>query len=457
MTNRRETSTNFRRGDGMAPNSVFSKRYRKVKSGKENTLFLIKRAIWIYFLLLIFEGGFRKWIFPGIATPLLIVRDPIAIWILITAYNKGILKTNVYINGALFLGIFGVFTSLIFGHGSLPVALFGARAFLIHFPLIFVIGNVFDREDVIEIGRKTLIIAIPMALLVALQFYSPQTSLVNKGVGDVEVGGFSGAMGYSRPPGTFSFTSGLTAFYGFVACYVFYFWLNPKLINKLILIAATSGLLIVIPLSISRGLFFSIGVILAFIILASVRKPENILRMVIAAIGVFLLVTIASQFSFFQTAIGVFTARFENANDIEGGVEGVLIDRYLGALINSVSAKSGVPFFGYGLGTFSNVGSVWLSGKTVLGIAEGEWGRQIGESGLILGLIVVFSRIGFSYQLSLLALRKLGQGDLLPWTLLSFFLLNFPQGSWAQPTSLGFSTILAGLVIASLNMTNLNE
>jgi hypothetical protein len=340
---------------------------------------------------------------------------------------------------------------VLFGHGSLPVALFGARAFLIHFPLIFVIGSVFDWGDVIEIGRKTLIIAIPMALLVALQFYSPQTAFVNKGVGDVEFGGFSGIMGYSRPPGTFSFTNGLTAFYAFVACYVFYFWLNPKSINKLILIAATGGLLIVIPLSISRSLLFSIGVIFVFVILASLRKPGYLLKMVVTGIGISLLLIVVGQFSFFQTAIEVFTTRFDNANEVEGGVDNVLLDRYLGGLINSISFQSGIPFFGYGLGKFSSVGSLLLSGRIASGIGEGEWGRLIAESGSILGLVVVFSRIAFSIQIIWLAFKKLGQGDLLPWVLLGFFLLTFPQGNWAQPTSLGFSTILAGLILASLN------
>ncbi len=34
---------------------------------------LLKSGIWAYFLLLIFEGAIRKWIFPGLATPLLCV------------------------------------------------------------------------------------------------------------------------------------------------------------------------------------------------------------------------------------------------------------------------------------------------------------------------------------------------------------------------------------------------
>jgi hypothetical protein len=41
-------------------------------------------------------------------------------------------------------------------------------------------------------------------------------------------------------------------------------------------------------------------------------------------------------------------------------------------------------------------------------------------------------------------------GDLLPWILASFGLMNLAQGGWAQPTSLGFGTLIAGLMVAAL-------
>src|SRR5438128_1892579 len=41
----------------------------------------LKRLIWLYFWLLIFEGVFRKWIVPQLANPLLLVRDPVLLLI----------------------------------------------------------------------------------------------------------------------------------------------------------------------------------------------------------------------------------------------------------------------------------------------------------------------------------------------------------------------------------------
>ena len=57
-------------------------------------LAIIKKAIWIYFFLLLFEGALRKWFLPGISNGLLIIRDPIVLWIYYLAYSKGIFPTN---------------------------------------------------------------------------------------------------------------------------------------------------------------------------------------------------------------------------------------------------------------------------------------------------------------------------------------------------------------------------
>ena len=172
---------------------------------------ILKKGIWAYFLLLIFEGALRKWILPGLATPLLIIRDPIALWLIVASINRGLIKSNIYLALIVLTGITGTFTALFFGHGNLPVALFGARILLLHFPLIFIIGRIFNRADVISMGMKGLWISIPMTLLIALQFYSPQSAWVNRGIGgDISGGGFSGALGFFRPPGTFSFTNGTT-------------------------------------------------------------------------------------------------------------------------------------------------------------------------------------------------------------------------------------------------------
>jgi hypothetical protein len=413
----------------------------------------LKLGIWIYFLLLIFEGGLRKWVLPALSTPLLLVRDPIALWLLIMSARRGLLVTNIYMSGMIALGITGIFTAVIFGHGNFPVAVYGARILALHFPLIFVIGCIFNRDDVVQIGKVTMIISIPMALLIAMQFYSPQSAWVNQAVGGGDEGaGFSGTVDYFRPPGTFSFTNGTTLFFGFLAPFVFYFWFNPKGVNKILLIGATLCLLSSIPLSISRALFFQIIITMIFAVIAISRKPQYIGKLIVVSIAGLFSLIVLSQASFFKTATGAFNERLTGANESEGGVKGVLGDRYLGGMIKGITGSADQPFWGQGIGIGTSVGGSMLLGKAGLQLGEDEWQRTIGEMGILLGLAVICIRLGICIKIAKVAYRRLTVGDLLPWLLLSFLLVNVPQGQWGQPTSLGFGIVIGGLAMASLRV-----
>jgi hypothetical protein len=71
--------------------------------------------------------------------------------------HNGLAKGEVFIlNGYLiwmfFITGISMITALTVGHGNIAVTLYGARIFLMHFPLIFIIGSVFNREDVIKMG-----------------------------------------------------------------------------------------------------------------------------------------------------------------------------------------------------------------------------------------------------------------------------------------------------------------
>ncbi|MEO6228736.1 MAG: hypothetical protein ABJB11_15675 [Ferruginibacter sp.] len=416
---------------------------------------LIKKGIWVYFLLLLFEGALRKWVIPALANPLLLVRDPVAVWIIFMAYKNKLMPDNKHLNGMLILGFISFITTMTLGHQNIYVALYGVRILVVHFPLIFIIGRVFTRNDVIKMGKFILLITFPMALLISMQFYSPQSAWVNRGVGgSLEGAGFTGALGYFRPPATFSFTNGTTLFFGLSGPFILYFWLNQKGINKLVLIAATLGLAMAVPLSISRALFFQVIITFLFAVIAISRKPENTGKLIIAVIGGAVALLIMSKLSFFQKATEVFTNRLDGANETEGGLEGVLGDRYLGGMIKSIKGSSDQPFFGYGLGTGTTVGGALLSGtgeRLWLIYSEDEWARITGEMGAFMGLGVIFIRLGLSINTGLKSYRKLVTGDLLPWVLLSCFLLIVPQGQWGQPTSLGFSILIGGLTLGSFN------
>lgn len=442
-----------------APPTDYERQYIKLqRSGKslhkksvaEGTS-LLKKGIWMYLFLLIFEGALRKWVLPGLATPLLIVRDPLAVWMLVVATQRGLFKLNSYILWMGAIAIIGIFTAILFGHGNLFVALFGARILLIHFPLIFLIGRIFTYEDVVKMGKVILFISIPMALLVIMQFYSPQSAWVNRGVGgDVSGAGFDGALGFFRPPATFSFITGTVSYYTLAASFIVFFWLNKKGINPLVLYAATAALIIVIPLSISRSLFFGVALCLAFTAIAISRKSEYIGKMIFGAIIVGVVLTYLASKSFFAVGTAAFTSRFETANVSEGGLNGVLIDRFFGGMFGALKQSWNQSIFGLGEGLGTNVGSMLTTGGLSFLVAEGEWGRVIGEMGPLMGLIIIGIRLRISYKIAIESYRSLAKGNLLPWLLLCIILVTLTQGQWAQPSILGFTILVCGLSIAAI-------
>ena len=411
-----------------------------------------RRMIYLYIFFLLFEGALRKWIVPGLAAPLLLVRDPIMLLIIGSYWSAGRRFFNAYTLPLLVLGLLSFLLSLAFAHGNIYIALFGFRTLFLHFPLIFIMGNVLTRDDVERIGRY-LVYALPLiTLLNGLQFYSPQSAWVNRGVGgDAEGGGFSGAMGYFRASGTFSFTAGLTTFYGLAAAFVFYFLGAMERIGKLWLLVGVAAMLAAIPLSISRGYFFQFLLCGLFFVLASLRNAKSVRNLLVGIVVTPVLMLVLINVDAVQTAIEVLVTRFELAAKSEGGLEGTLGDRFLGGLLSAFTSDQGVPWYGAGLGLGTNVGASLYGKANEFLVAEEEWKRVAGEMGPFLGIPVILLRIALGVQMTLLSIQHLFRDNALPFMLLSFGLLQVLQASWSSPTTLGFSVLTGGLIVASFN------
>lgn len=428
----------------------------KLTKGEPYSIY--RKAIWIYIFLLIFEGALRKWILPSLANPLLIIRDPIAIWLTIVGIRKGWLN-NSYAKTMMVVSTISLVLTLVFGHHNLYVALFGWRIYFFHFPMIFIMGKILSRHDLLKIGQFFLWISVPMTILIFIQFNSPQTAFVNIGVGGEGTSGFAGAMGYMRPPGTFSFTAGYTLFQAVVGCYLlFYLLMNNYLpkdfrFSNIMLIIFVGCYLLSIPTSISRTHFYQTCVFLIFMFVAVMIKNKFRDKFIKIFIISIVAIIILYYFGFADTSIEAFSSRFENASKVEGGVKGTLGNRYVNGFIGSLINFS-IPIFGVGIGIGTNVGSKFLNGNMYsFGFnSEIEWGRIIGESGMLLGLII----IGIRLFLSLGILKKaynflVKKYDLLPWMLSAGMMLTVPQGQWSIPTNLGFCILFGGLTLAAIN------
>lgn len=428
---------------------------RKLTEGEPYVRY--RMAIWIYLFLLIFEGAIRKWVLPGLATPLLLVRDPIVIWLYCVAMQKGWLENN-YVKVMCFISTISLMLTLAVGHQSLPVAFFGWRIYFFHFPMIFIIAKLLSRRDILKIGKFILYVSIPMTILIVLQFRSPQSAWVNMGVGGEESAGFQGAMGYMRPPGTFSFTTGYICYQAIVGCYLLFFLVENRLLQKdlqisqIALYIMLACYLIAIPTSISRTNFFQTIVFLFFLFIAALRKNSlkgKFLKFVIIGVAV---ISFMLSIGIGNEAISAFIERFTTANEVEGGMKGVVGDRYAGGLF-AAFIDLNIPFFGYGLGLGTNVGAKLMGGDMYsFGFnGEVEWTRIVGECGYIIGWSIIFLRLIFSIDVLKKSYHSLVYNeDLLSWMLCAGMLLTVPQGQWAIPTNLGFSILAGGLTLAAV-------
>lgn len=216
------------------------------------------------------------------------------------------------------------------------------------------------------------------------------------------------------------------------------------------------ALMAAIPLSISRTVLFQILLTFVFMLIISGINLRIIPKIVIAVLAVGLMFTTMKDIAFFKTANNAFTERFTSANKTEGGMEGVFVDRFLGGMYGALTDES-FPFWGMGMGMGTNAGAKILTGERSEGVflvSEGEWGRVLGEMGVILGFVVIIIRISLVLYLIRKAWGAISQENVLPWMLLSFGMIIILQGQWAQPTNLGFGILIGGLILASFNQTD---
>ncbi|WP_343694797.1 hypothetical protein [Flavobacterium sp.] len=422
----------------------------ETKINQEQDYKSLKIAIWLYFLLWIFEGALRKWILPGLATPLLIVRDPIAIFIILRAFYLNVKFINGYVVLSSIFTLLGLAITLTFGHGNLFVGLYGARIMLIHFPLIFIIGTVFTKEDILKTGRVMLVVNILMTLIIYLQFTSPQTAFVNIGLGGEGSAGFDGAMGYFRPSGTFSFTTGLSAFYILASVFVFYFWLSKETCSKILLISSTIALLIALPLTVSRTAVLGVLLVGFFAFMGSSTSIKSIIRLVSTAVVVVILFAVLQKTTtIFNLGTQVFMSRVDTAKGQEGGS---IVMRTLNGFTEPITTLLNAPLFEGNLGMGTNAGAQMLTGQRKFLVSEGELNRVGGEQGLILGGGLIVLRLVLAFGVFYNSLKLPNSLKLLPLTFCGTALFLITQGQWAQPSMLGCAVIATGLLIAGLNV-----
>lgn len=415
----------------------------------------IKILIWIYFALLIFEGALRKWVMPGFAEPLLIVRDPVVILIYVLAAAAGVFPRNLFMVALGVLVALAVLFSMLAGQSNLLVMGYGIRTDFLHVPLIWVMAAVLDRRDAERLGFAVLAVAIPLTLLMVEQFRSPIEAWINRGVGSDEGGQIYGAGGRIRPPGFFSFITGPMSFFPLAAAFFLQFVVKPAggRLRWLFVLASGAAIITALPVSISRGTMINtaaVGAVFAACLFVTGVRMGGVVRFAAAAA---VLAVALSFLPVFDEAREAFMDRWDTAaSQVDNDPWGNLGMRIAAGFTDPIMSADSAPFFGYGIGVGSNVGAQLMDGRMGFALGENEWMRSIQEMGPLLGIAFIALRCAIALHLFVLSWRALRRRrDALPmliWTAASPLIV---LQQWAPPTLLGFAVFGGGLLLASLN------
>src|ERR1041385_6892698 len=390
---------------------------------QERHLRLLRKMIWLYFWLLILEGALRKWIVPSLSAPLLVVRDPIILIIYIQAIrcrrfpiNSAMLAYFVLLACFILLVVVQVMAGI--GGGPL-VALYGLRTNFLHLPLIFVLPRVFSYTDVLKIGRWILILSIPMAALMTLQYESSPASWINAAT-KAEAVQLAFMGGRIRPPGTFSFITGAAHFYVLATAFLLYgLGERARVYSRGLTFAALLSVAIALPVSGSRTLVLGCGIVFAAAVVFGILNPGRAGKIVAVAVLIGVTVAALSQTDFFKEALDAFMARWDEAASSSGGVEQGVLWRFIAWFTQPFSLLPEAGLIGKGIGVGTNAASAMLTGALTFLLAEDEWARVVLESGPLLGFSYLAYRMWIAGNIGFRALKAGAHSQLLPWLLAS--------------------------------------
>ena len=409
----------------------------------------IKKLIWAYFLLLLFEGALRKWFLPGLSQGLLIIRDPIVIWIYYLCYAQGVFPLdNKYLQRCFqWVGLAVVLSLLINRAHPLTIA-YGARTNLLHFPLIFIMARVLTFKDVINFGKAFLLLALPMTWVVAQQFQADRFDTIN-----TAAGGTGHQMMTSgdkvRASGTFSFVSGIVFYYCFTVSYIIYGFLVKGTFPKWMLYLGTSATLLAMVTAGSRAVIAECLQVLACIGFLAYFKPSEFGKIAGSIFGFSTLgLILYTQVDLFQEGLDFLTLRFEEAANVEGNPIEAYFTRYVDIIVAPYYYNMWTGFFGNGLGTATRAGSALGGG---MGGAEISWSRQVLENGLLVGGLYILWRLWIFKDLMMACINGVKRGSYLAIFLFGAAAPIILFSPYGQPTNLGFAAFGGGLCLAALN------
>ncbi|ADV83219.1 hypothetical protein [Terriglobus saanensis] len=441
----------------MAQRGVLSTEADPGRGARLHSIKQLRRLIWIYLFLLIFEGSFRKWV-PGLSAPFLLIRDPFALAIWIRGAKLGFGDKRAWTAFYLFafsITVLGLLQIMGAGLGPL-VFLYGWRSYVLHIPVAIVVADLFDFNDLYTVAKRCLIMSIPMTLLMIAEYQAPPGSFINRGSSG-EGGQITGALGHIRPAGTFSFITGPAQFYPIAAAFVLWGYFQKDLFPKWLLMAAAVSIVLAAPVSVSRSVLISVVLVvlngvIGEIVAGRSSRFLNIHRLAISLLvgagGIFGLM----QVPVFQDSVTTFSTRWVAAQGGTGD-NSKLQERVVGGFGNIARPFQDLSMLGKGIGRGSTVVAS-LEDEDALGFGEDPQEREINELGSIAGPLFIIGRAGIALMLIWLSFRSLRAGPSLAWLLLPMGVIDAYSMTIDQATIQGFTIISVGIVFAASRRPN---
>lgn len=426
--------------------------HRNLTGSGTAELFWIRAWLWVYFILLIFEGALRKWVFPSQSDILLLVRDPVVIIIYFLAYAQGEFPINKYLNRLYIWTVLALFISLIANKTHPIILAYGIHTNLLHFPLIFVIGRVLRWKDVIYFGYAILVITLPMIFICRAQFEGDLYDYWNVGAGgtgtQLETSG-----GRVRASGTFSFVSGIVFFYCFAVAFIIYGFLRLKTFWLPILIGSFALTLTAMAIAGSRAVVAECLQVVACLAFLTYVRPKEFGKITIFVFGLTAItIFLWTQIDIFIEGIDHLRTRFKEAENVEGHPIEAYFNRYWEMISAPFKTYTPSIWGNHGLGS-STRGAYGLAGKFGIPlqsqVAEISWARPISENGVVIGSLFIIWRIWLFSSLLMLCIRKIRKGNYLAIFLFGAAGPVILFGLLGQATSLGFAAFGGGLCLAA--------
>lgn len=396
------------------------------------------RVVLVIYLLAIFEGALRKYVAPQFGQFIFFIRDPFVLYAYVLAArfdlwprDNGLFKFSVFlcVFGAALFGLQFAFGG--YSDTRLVLGAYGWRSYFLYAPLAFVIGEQFRAADLARFMKITLLLAIPIAVLVAAQFFSPMNSPINVGIAEEKELQFKG-MGldakHIRTTGPFTSTAGLQQFvvtaFGFaLACL-----LMPaarRRLGMLTLLVSIGAILTCVAFSGSRGTMLQCGVAGLFAIgLGVVGRGAALKFKALALPSALGAAAVVLYPIVFPVGFEAFVNRWNNAAKVESGIEGGVFGRALYSFFDFFRLIDVVPTFGYGLGYGSNASiqmRASVDGVMPGLLAETDFTRHMVDLGPLLGIgYIVFRAVLLWWLLRLVLRATRSVSDPLPMMLFAY-------------------------------------